>query len=177
MWRAGKIIGHDFLDEDEQTWVYVVKLQQGYTVYAPNDCDECIRQWFRYTFTSVYDDEDVQQWLRVRFDIGTHVVCRKLVHIPVDNNSFVRLAMKYYFSPEHMPDGPEHAVRVRFEIGTCVLIRTVNCNVKWEKGRVLAYNWQEQSVPGFFHPYQVRLDNGELFYSLIDDDEQIRCDY
>lgn len=75
IWKAGEVIGHDFLDSTGEKWAYEVKLQQGAVVYAPADEDACIRQRFRYAFNPVYDDNNIQKTLKVRFDIGTPVTC------------------------------------------------------------------------------------------------------
>ena len=64
-------------------------------------------------------------------------------------------------------------VSLRFAVGT-----RVKCCVgggKWAPGRVIKLHHHEASFePGFFAPYQIRLDDGGLIYAPEDRDSYIR---
>ena len=64
-------------------------------------------------------------------------------------------------------------VSLRFAVGA-----RVECarGDTWAPGRVIKLHYHEASFePGFFAPYQIELDDGELIYAPEDDDGCIRA--
>ena len=64
-------------------------------------------------------------------------------------------------------------VSLRFAVGARV--ECARGGDTWAPGRVIKLHYHEEGFePGFFAPYQIELDDGELIYAPDDDDNWIR---
>ena len=80
--------------------------------------------------------------------------------------------------PKNNPGGRHEGKLLSFDVSLRFAVGArVECarGGTWAPGRVIKLHYHEESFePGFFAPYQIRLDNGTLIYAPDDDDNWIR---